>query len=51
MIRRILIAVLLVLVTTGCHRKLDPPIWRFAIEETSGSVQDAYAQRFKELVE
>lgn len=39
------------LVTTGCHRKLDPPIWRFAIEETSGSVQDAYAQKFKELVE
>ena len=26
-------------------------IWRFAIEETTGSVQDAYAQRFKELVE
>ncbi len=26
-------------------------IWRFAIEETSGSVQDAYAQRFKKLVE
>ena len=25
--------------------------WRFAIEETSGSVQDAYAQKFKELVE
>ena len=51
MIRRILIAVLLVLLTTGCHRKLDPPVWRFAIEETSGSVQDAYAQKFKELVE
>lgn len=26
-------------------------IWRFAIEETAGSVQDAYAQRFKQLVE
>ncbi len=26
-------------------------IWRFAIEETQGSVQDAYAQRFRELVE
>jgi TRAP-type C4-dicarboxylate transport system substrate-binding protein len=26
-------------------------VWRFAIEETVGSVQDAYAQRFKELVE
>ena len=39
------------MLTTGCHRKIDPPVWRFAIEETSGSVQDAYAQRFKELVE
>jgi tripartite ATP-independent transporter DctP family solute receptor len=30
----------------------DAPVeWRFAIEETRGSVQDAYAQRFKELVE
>jgi len=28
-----------------------PEIWRFAIEESPGSVQDAYAQRFKELVE
>ena len=26
-------------------------LWRFAIEETPGSVQDAYAQRFKALVE
>lgn len=26
-------------------------VWRFAIEETTGSVQDAYAQRFKQLVE
>jgi tripartite ATP-independent transporter DctP family solute receptor len=25
--------------------------WRFAIEETQGSVQDAYAQRFKQLIE
>lgn len=25
--------------------------WRFAIEETAGSVQDAYAQRFKKLIE
>ncbi len=25
--------------------------WRFAIEETAGSVQDAYAQKFKELIE
>lgn len=28
-----------------------PVVWRFAIEETAGSVQDAYAQRFKQLIE
>lgn len=28
----------------------SPEIWRFAIEETSGSVQDRYAQRFAEMV-
>ena len=28
-----------------------PVQWRFAIEETAGSVQDAYAQRFKQLIE
>lgn len=28
-----------------------PVQWRFAIEETAGSVQDAYAQKFKEIVE
>lgn len=26
-------------------------IWRFAIEETQGSVQDTYAKRFEELIE
>ncbi|MGF1467577.1 MAG: TRAP transporter substrate-binding protein DctP [Sandaracinaceae bacterium] len=26
-------------------------VWRFAIEETPGSVQDAFAQRFRELVD
>ena len=25
--------------------------WKFAIEEVQGSVQDAYAQKFKELIE
>lgn len=29
----------------------SPQHWRFAIEETIGSVQYAYAQRFKELIE
>ena len=28
-----------------------PQQWRFAIEEIQGSVQDLYAQRFKELIE
>ena len=29
----------------------EPTHWRFALEESDGSVQDAYATRFKELVE
>lgn len=29
----------------------DTETWRFAIEEVPGSVQDAYAQKFKELIE
>lgn len=29
----------------------DTEQWRFAIEEPRGSVQDAYAQRFKEIIE
>lgn len=35
----------------GCERKKKPRVWRFAIEETRGSVQDAYGQKFKELIE
>jgi TRAP-type C4-dicarboxylate transport system substrate-binding protein len=36
----------------GCRRESAPhQVWRFAIEETRGSVQDAYAQRFKQRVE
>jgi TRAP-type transport system periplasmic protein len=42
---------LLVPMFTGCSRGEKKPVWRFAIEETSGSVQDAYAQKFKELIE
>lgn len=30
---------------------LEPEIWRFAIEESAGSVQDAYAQAFKSRIE
>lgn len=36
---------------SGCNKAAETPVWRFAIEETSGSVQDAYAQKFKELIE
>ena len=46
--------VLLTVLAAGCgpRRQVgDQVIWRFAIEETQGSVQDAYAQRFKELIE
>ena len=49
----ILLATLLMppLWTTGCSRNKQKPVWRFAIEETRGSVQDAYAQKFKQLIE
>lgn len=43
--------VVLLTLTSGCSRKEQKPTWRFAIEETSGSVQDAYAQRFAQLIE
>lgn len=41
----------------ACERSVPVPsagyadTWRFAIEEVPGSVQDAYAQKFKELIE
>lgn len=35
----------------GCRAPGHEGTWRFAIEENQGSVQDAYAQRFKQLVE
>ncbi len=41
----------LVLLIAGCSDEPRPQEWRFALEEIQGSVQDAYAQRFKELVE
>lgn len=47
----ILCLCLLSVFTTGCQKKREVPVWRFAIEETSGSVQDAYAQEFKRLLE
>jgi TRAP-type C4-dicarboxylate transport system substrate-binding protein len=47
----LLIALLFALASCDTSPAGDHEIWRFAIEETSGSVQDAYAQRFAELVE
>jgi TRAP-type C4-dicarboxylate transport system substrate-binding protein len=51
---RALAALLLAALLASCdgpRTGLEVETWRFAIEETSGSVQDAYAQRFKQLVE
>jgi TRAP-type transport system periplasmic protein len=49
MMRRALWLSLLLL---ACSREGSPhEVWRFAIEETRGSVQDAYANRFKQRVE
>jgi tripartite ATP-independent transporter DctP family solute receptor len=49
-----LVAALGILMVSACTRAETgsaPLQWRFAIEETTGSVQDAYARRFAELVE
>lgn len=35
----------------GCGSRDEGKTWRFAIEENSGSVQDAYAQKFAQLIE
>lgn len=36
----------------GCKSAENTPrVWRFALEEIKGGVQDAYATRFKELIE
>lgn len=48
--RRALVVVLAVL-AGSCAPKDRKEKWLFAIEETRGSVQDAYARRFEELVE
>lgn len=45
-----LLALLLCLLA-GCQKPDAPRIWRFAIEETRGSVQDRYAQKLKEIIE
>lgn len=49
---KILPLLLSALLLGGCaQQRQGPEQWRFAIEEARGSVQDAYAQRFKELIE
>lgn len=53
LVRVTLLAPLLFLSACGPNaaRENAPEPWRFAIEETRGSVQDAYATKFKELIE
>lgn len=41
----------LALIGCGAEQGDQPRTWKFAIEEIQGSVQDAYAQKFKELIE
>ena len=51
---RFLVTLLLGLaaILTGCSDETGrPDVWRFALEEVEGSVQHAYAKRFKALVE
>jgi len=51
---RIAAVALLGATTLACHPTDSPSRrreWKFAIEEIQGSVQDLYAQRFKELIE
>jgi tripartite ATP-independent transporter DctP family solute receptor len=46
------VAVVVAVLCVACAPRADEQtVWRFAIEEVQGSVQDAYAQRFKALVE
>jgi len=51
---RIVAGLLLALGLYACHGSGSPSDlheWKFAIEEIRGSVQDLYAQKFKELIE
>jgi len=44
------LALLVTIALSACGSR-DANTWRFAIEETRGSVQDAYAQQFAKLIE
>lgn len=48
-----MLLVLILWLLVGCgggETKSDKQVWKFAIEEIQGSVQDAYAQKFKERI-
>ncbi len=50
----VFVVLLVVLSGAGCQGERGGTTvtnWKFAIEEVQGSVQDAYAQKFKELIE
>ena len=44
-------AIALVALLAACAPEDETTTWRFAIEESTGSVQDAYARKFAELIE
>ena len=52
---RLLLTILAAGLSTSCSEDREPggarQVWRFAIEESTGSVQHTYALRFKELIE
>jgi TRAP-type C4-dicarboxylate transport system substrate-binding protein len=49
----VLLGTLLTACASGCggNATREPMLWRFAIEESKGSVQHRYAMRFKDLIE
>ena len=48
---RPILALFVLLALAGCGQEQTAHQWRFALEEIEGSVQHAYAERFKERVE
>lgn len=51
MLKRLALIFLAIATLTACGEKSPKTQWRLALEEVQGSVQDIYAQRFKQLVE
>lgn len=48
---RLSLGVVVMALVVGCGERSATTIWRFALEEIPGSVQDRYAQQFKTLIE